>query len=235
MKLKLLATFGIILFLALVYWLSQDLKKTSPGEILSDLGRDHISDIYGIEYNSNPPTSGKHFPVWLKKGVYNQVISDGYLIHSLEHGYVVISYNCDVNKTGDKGSKFSIDAKAHEGATESGEAINSGIPLMHMVAPTGGVSFYTPQNLPPQEISLPDLFKSEECKKLVDQLTFLSGIATRIIVVPRPNLDANVALTAWVRILKLNSSGNILSEDQLKQAKEFVESFHNKGPEKTME
>ena len=72
--------------------------KPLPGEIVADMGRDHVTDIAGITYSSNPPTSGPHFPVWAKKGVYDRLMSDGYLIHSLEHGYVVISYDCSNEK-----------------------------------------------------------------------------------------------------------------------------------------
>lgn len=48
-------------------------------------------------YNSNPPTSGIHYPVDLKAGFYTENIYDypeGYLVHNLEHGYVIFWYNC---------------------------------------------------------------------------------------------------------------------------------------------
>ena len=64
-----------------------DLKAQS----LQDLGRQHIDDISGVGYNSNPPTSGSHFPMWAQRGAYNLLLSDGYLVHSLEHGYIVLS------------------------------------------------------------------------------------------------------------------------------------------------
>lgn len=234
---------AVVAFLALGYWLFSDASKPLPGESFSDLEREHVADIYGVEYNSNPPTSGKHFPVWVKKGVYDRVISDGYLIHSLEHGYVVISYNCDYQKrTSDFSifnSQFSIGARAHEEnlkeGTKSGEATNSGTPLMHLTTPLGGASWYTPENPPAPEVSLPDSFKTVQCKNLVEQLNKLTREADRVVVVPRPKLDSNVALTAWTKMLKLNFNGDSLSEDQVKQAKEFIKYWQNKGPEKTME
>jgi len=92
-KLSILAVV-IAIFVYLVFSLYKSATKTLPGQEVPDLGAEHSSDISGITYNSNPPTSGKHFPIWAKKGIYDRVISDGYLLHSLEHGYIVISYNC---------------------------------------------------------------------------------------------------------------------------------------------
>ena len=78
--------FGAILLVLLggfIYWITKQTSKPIPGEAVTDLGREHVTDIFGIQYNSNPPTSGSHFPMWAKKGVYDRLISDGYLLHSL--------------------------------------------------------------------------------------------------------------------------------------------------------
>ena len=84
----------VAIFVYLGFSLYKSATKTLPGQEVPDIGAEHSNDISGVSYNSNPPTSGKHFPIWAKKGIYDRVISDGYLIHSLEHGYIVISYNC---------------------------------------------------------------------------------------------------------------------------------------------
>lgn len=50
-------------------------------------------------YNSNPPTSGIHYPEDLKAGFYTENSYDypeGYLVHNLEHGYVIFWYNCNL-------------------------------------------------------------------------------------------------------------------------------------------
>jgi hypothetical protein len=47
-------------------------------------------------YNSNPPTSGWHYDTPALPGVYDEPIVDETLIHNLEHGYVIISYNCSL-------------------------------------------------------------------------------------------------------------------------------------------
>jgi hypothetical protein len=65
-------------------------------------GADHVED--GTDpgpYNSNPPTSGTHFPSTFEAGFYDEedMVSmppypEGYLVHNLEHGYVIFWYNC---------------------------------------------------------------------------------------------------------------------------------------------
>lgn len=51
------------------------------------------------QYNSNPPTSGPHYPEEAETGFYdtnNFTFPAGYLVHNLEHGYVIFWYNCDL-------------------------------------------------------------------------------------------------------------------------------------------
>src|SRR3972149_2843298 len=86
---------GLLILSGLGYWVYTGVTKTLPGESVADIGAEHLTDIAEITYNSNPPTSGSHFPIWAKPGVYDRFISAGYFIHSLEHGYIVISYNCE--------------------------------------------------------------------------------------------------------------------------------------------
>lgn len=57
-------------------------------------------------YNSDPPTSGKHYSSSLEPGFYDQGVlaegpayPEGYLVHSLEHGYVIFWYNCAALET----------------------------------------------------------------------------------------------------------------------------------------
>ena len=45
-------------------------------------------------YNSDPPTSGQHWVEPAEAGFYSSAPADEQLIHNLEHGYVVIYYNC---------------------------------------------------------------------------------------------------------------------------------------------
>jgi hypothetical protein len=54
--------------------------------------RDHTQSLdEKVRYRQNPPTSGKHFAVPAEDGLYNGTPpSDEELVHSLEHGRVVI-------------------------------------------------------------------------------------------------------------------------------------------------
>jgi hypothetical protein len=58
-----------------------------------DEGREHIWPDHPVEYQTMPPTSGPHFPDPTAPGFYNTRPAFGYLVHSLEHGSVVIYYD----------------------------------------------------------------------------------------------------------------------------------------------
>lgn len=82
------------------YFLIKNASKPLPGKEIADQGREHIvkSAWEKYSYNSNPPTSGSHDGEWIKPGIYDEPQGDGHLVHSLEHGYIVISYNCKKTK-----------------------------------------------------------------------------------------------------------------------------------------
>lgn len=54
----------------------------------------HVPEGSPIAYASNPPSSGPHYPVWANFQEYAHPVADGYLVHSLEHGAVVLLYKC---------------------------------------------------------------------------------------------------------------------------------------------
>jgi hypothetical protein len=45
-------------------------------------------------YNSDPPTSGQHYPEPAEAGFYEEAPPDERLVHNLEHGHIVVYYNC---------------------------------------------------------------------------------------------------------------------------------------------
>jgi hypothetical protein len=56
-----------------------------------EAGRDHIDASQQPDnWNSNPPTSGDHLANWLQPGVYDSEQDPRAMVHSLEHGYVLI-------------------------------------------------------------------------------------------------------------------------------------------------
>ncbi len=70
-----------------------------PGRAVEIQGFDHIAkgDPHP-PYNSTPPTSGPHWSILgegpVPWGVYRQPIPDEAQVHNLEHGGVMIQYNC---------------------------------------------------------------------------------------------------------------------------------------------
>ena len=61
---------------------------------LADEGSQHLNPgDPRPDYKTNPPTSGNHNPIPYPAGVYDQGGDITRVVHSLEHGYVVIYYN----------------------------------------------------------------------------------------------------------------------------------------------
>jgi hypothetical protein len=57
-------------------------------------GAAHTDRCGPVQYGSKPPSSGTHYPIWPVFRVYDKPVPWGYLVHALEHGAVVIVYNC---------------------------------------------------------------------------------------------------------------------------------------------
>jgi thiol-disulfide isomerase/thioredoxin len=71
----------------------ENLTIAVQGEPIPIIGRDHVPEGTKVtNYNSNPPTSGDHWPVPLDWGFYDEVVADEQAVHNLEHGGIWISY-----------------------------------------------------------------------------------------------------------------------------------------------
>ena len=101
----------VLLFISAIIYGAYILSKSSEPEgedfslsipVLSE--RDHIpvGAKPVVAYNSNPPTSGQHYDKPAKPGFREEIIADGHLIHSLEHGLVLVSYNPRIGKESEK-------------------------------------------------------------------------------------------------------------------------------------
>ena len=53
----------------------------------------HVQLGQPIAYPSFPPTIGNHWPIWARCGFYKGTMNDEHVVHNMEHGHVVISYN----------------------------------------------------------------------------------------------------------------------------------------------
>jgi hypothetical protein len=125
-------------------------------------------------YNSDPPTSGEHYAVPAQAGFYtaeDDVPPDEQLVHNLEHGYVIIWYNCD-DLTDEECEQLQDDIQF--AMQNAGNSINTGTP--------------------------------------------------KLIAVPRPGMDALIALTTWGRLDKFDA----FSE---KRIVNFIHDFRDQAPE----
>lgn len=57
----------------------------------------HVDDAGDLDFDSSPPSSGTHYPDWAPFGSYDGPIDDGYAVHNLEHGGVVVWLGTEVD------------------------------------------------------------------------------------------------------------------------------------------
>jgi hypothetical protein len=48
-------------------------------------------------WDSNPPSSGEHYPIWAAFQEFDAAVPRGYYVHDLEHGAVDFLYNCSAD------------------------------------------------------------------------------------------------------------------------------------------
>ena len=60
----------------------------------------HFDDGFTIEeatrgegYSTTPPTSGRHWNGWVQCGWYTEPLPDERIVHNMEHGNIILSYN----------------------------------------------------------------------------------------------------------------------------------------------
>jgi hypothetical protein len=53
----------------------------------------HVPIPSDIQWDSNPPSSGPHYPIWAAYQAYTTPVPRGYYVHDLEHGGIVLLYN----------------------------------------------------------------------------------------------------------------------------------------------
>lgn len=70
----------------------EKLSKPLIGEEIAAIAN-HVSKNTEIQYDSNPPAGGNHYgDSTTSAGEYDKAPADGYLVHSLEHGAVILWY-----------------------------------------------------------------------------------------------------------------------------------------------
>jgi len=89
---------AIIAIIGLIIW--QGVRPAAGEAVSIMISSPHIPlDTDPGQYNSNPPTSGLHYANELNARFYETneyTFPAAYLVHNLEHGYVIFWYNCDL-------------------------------------------------------------------------------------------------------------------------------------------
>ena len=81
--------------------LQRDQGSGSSDEYVEGIGeqqdimptRIHVTEPQPVDYNTTPPTSGNHWDWWARCGFYEDGLPDERIVHNLEHGNIVVSYN----------------------------------------------------------------------------------------------------------------------------------------------
>jgi hypothetical protein len=55
----------------------------------------HVPVGTPVDYDSNPPCNGPHYPIWAAYQTYSSPVPRPYYVHDLEHGAIVLVYKCD--------------------------------------------------------------------------------------------------------------------------------------------
>lgn len=66
---------------------------STPG--LQQPASKHVPEDTEVTYCTNPPTSGPHYAVWADFKEYEAPVPWPYLVHSEEHGAVLLLYKCE--------------------------------------------------------------------------------------------------------------------------------------------
>ncbi len=75
------------------------LRPDASCEVVIDtpeaLAGTHVPEGSPLTFNSNPPASGPHYPLWADFKEYASPVPRGYWLHSAEHGAIVLLHKCD--------------------------------------------------------------------------------------------------------------------------------------------
>ncbi len=85
----------VILLVGALFFFSKSgsSNKSLIGQEVQITGTKHLQQGTPIHYSTNPPAEGNHYPNPQPAGIYPTPPPDGNLVHSLEHGAVILWYN----------------------------------------------------------------------------------------------------------------------------------------------
>ena len=100
---------GLLILAIVLFFIIKNMPPSASADAWSSLeqtvavtSRDHIQESTDPgPYSTNPPVGGHHYPSTLPTKFYDDgdvaalpAHPEGYLVHNLEHGYVIFWYNC---------------------------------------------------------------------------------------------------------------------------------------------
>lgn len=56
--------------------------------------RAHVEPCAALTFEAHPPAGGDHYGAWAAFGTYDAPVPWGFLVHSLEHGAIVLAHDC---------------------------------------------------------------------------------------------------------------------------------------------
>lgn len=68
--------------------------EQAPGTAVPLARADHVPLGTEVAYERIPPSSGPHYGQTAPYGVTEEPLAEGYWLHNLEHGGIVVLYNC---------------------------------------------------------------------------------------------------------------------------------------------
>jgi hypothetical protein len=77
------------------------------------VSRNHHTPCSALEYRFIPPASGDHYGIWADYLPYDAPVPWGFLVHSMEHGGVVLVYDPDSVAASDVRAAFAAVIAAH--------------------------------------------------------------------------------------------------------------------------
>lgn len=179
-------------------------------------GQTHVPEGTPVTYGSNPPSSGNHYPIWANFQEYSTPVPDGYLVHSEEHGAVLLLYNCALptQLDADAGGGVGDD---DAGGGEGGADDDGGGPVTGDDAgPALTGCAATLEGMRAIRDAIPDDLSCDP--------NGAPPVRVRVIIAPDPELDVPVAAAAWGWTYR----ANCFDEPTLAQ---FVNDHYAQGPE----
>ena len=86
----------LVLVIAAVVLLVPRPTAAQGHQVPTEGNRQHVDQGTDVLYRNRPPSSGNHYPTPAGYGVFTRDIAGGNLVHTLEHGGIIVYYRPDL-------------------------------------------------------------------------------------------------------------------------------------------